>query len=247
MRVTIDPMERARDQMLLPGFGAEGQARLAAATVLCARIGGLGGPAALELAAGGVGRLRVAHGEPIKPAHMHRMIAMTDQALGEPGIDSGIEGLRRVNGDIELQALPSDTRSLAHAMELVEGVDAVLSAPPSMEQRLWLHEAAVRAGVPFVDAAMHGWLGQVLVVLPGETACLACICAAPPALQKPFPVLGATSAVAGCLAAAEIVKILARLPGGPAGHLLRFDLTTWSFQRLSAPRKADCPVCAQAS
>ncbi|MAE70988.1 MAG: MoeZ/MoeB [Gemmatimonadetes bacterium] len=245
--MTIPPLDRARDQMLLPGFGAEGQARLAASSVLCARIGGLGGPAALELAVAGIGRLRVAHGEPIKPAHMHRMIAMADTALGDPGIDSGIEALRRVNGDIVYEAIGSDTCSREHAKELVAGMDAVLSAPPSMEQRLWLNEAAVCARIPFIDAAMHGWLGQVLVVLPGESACLACLCESPPPLEKPFPVLGATSAVAGCIGAAEVVKILAGLPGGPGGRLLRFDLARWSFQRLDAPRRPDCPVCSGAS
>lgn len=241
----MDVFERAHDQMLLPDFGRVGQERLVNARVLCARIGGLGGPAALELAAAGVGELRVAHGEVLTAANMNRMIAMDDSCAGELACGSGVEGLKRVNGDVRIEAWDRDVDSLEFAMELVDGMDAVLSAPPFSEQRMLINRACVEQGVPLVDAAMKGWEAQVCVMLPGRTGCLACVCPNPPLLPRPFPVLGAVSAVAGAIAATEVIKLIVGVPGGQEGQLLRMDLSRWTFRKMAVPRRPDCTVCGR--
>jgi molybdopterin/thiamine biosynthesis adenylyltransferase len=171
------------------------------------------------------------------------MIAMADEDLGGSALESGVRGLERVNQDLEIDAWPEDVESVERALELVEGVDLVLSSPPSSEQRMHLNAACVRAGVPLLEAAMHGWLGQVFLAVPGRTACLACLAPEPPPLRRPFPVLGATSGFVACLAAVEAVRFLARLPGRREGVLLRLDLESARMENLRVPRRPGCAVC----
>lgn len=239
----VDPGDRARDQLALPHLDEAGQRRLETARVLLVRVGGLGGPAALELAAAGVGLLRIAHGGTVEPAHRNRMVCMSDGDIGRPAAPAAAEGIRRVNGSVAIETHAHDITTVEDARPLVDGVDLVVSAPPATEARMAVNRACVEARVPLVDAAMWGWSGQLLAVDPGRTGCLACLCPEPAPLERPFPVLGAVSGVVGCAAAALAVQLLVGMPGERSGTLWRLDLDRWRVQGFRVPRRAQCCVC----
>lgn len=231
-------------QMDLPGFGEAGQARLRGATVVVSRAGGLGGPAALELAAAGVGRLVIAHGGTVQPADLNRQILQRHDRIGKPRRDQIIATLQGINPRCAVEVVDTHADP-SNADRLVAGADVVIDAAPLFSERFALNDACVRAGIPMVEAAMHHWEAQVSTILPGRGPCLRCWCPeAPDWWTRRFPVLGAVSGTAGCIAAVEAVKLITGLGTPLAGYRLILDLGTGAVRRLRVRRDPGCPVCA---
>lgn len=233
-------------QMDLPGFGEAAQRRLKGASVLISRCGGLGGVAALQLAAAGVGRLVIAHAGKLKPSDLHRQVLQQADRVGRPRLESIRERLRALNPRVEVVAIPENP-SPENADRLVGMADVVIDAAPRFEERLALNDAAVRLGRPMVEASMHAWEAHVTVLRPGDGPCLRCLVPEVPSdWTRRFPVLGAVSGTAGCIAAAEAVKLLTGLGQPLVGRLLVLDLLNGTTRRLHLACEPDCPVCARA-
>jgi molybdopterin/thiamine biosynthesis adenylyltransferase len=129
------------------------------------------------------------------------------------------------------------------ALELARRVHVVLACPPTFEERMRLNRAAVRAGVPLVDAAQWGMTGTLVVVDPGRTACLECIYPEKPSFEEHFPVVGAISMAIGAMAALEAIKILSGT-GDPAfGRLQMVDGHQDRFVQVELQRNPNCPCC----
>lgn len=231
-------------QMDLPGFGEAAQRRLKAATVVISRCGGLGGPAALELAAAGVGRLVIAHAGTVQEADLNRQILQRHDRIGLPRRDAILATLRGLNPRCAVEVV-DENASDANADRLVAGADVVIDAAPLFSERFALNDACVRARIPMVEAAMHHWEAHVSTIVPGRGPCLRCRCPeAPQWWTRRFPVLGAVSATAGCIAAAEAVKLITGIGAPLTGRLLRLDLGTGEARRLKIARDPACAVCA---
>jgi molybdopterin/thiamine biosynthesis adenylyltransferase len=230
-------------QMCVPGVGEVGQRKLKAASVLITRIGGLGGLAAYELAAAGVGRLILAHAGDVKLGDLNRQLLMTHEALGTSRVECAARRLRELNPRIEVVAVPENVCP-ANVDRLVGIADVVIDAAPLFEERLALNRAAVRQAKPLVEAAMYEMSVQVTTVLPGRTACLACrVPEPPPDWTRQFPVFGAVSGTAGCLAAVEAIKLICGLGEPLADRLLVCDFREMSFRVFRTRRRPDCAVC----
>jgi molybdopterin/thiamine biosynthesis adenylyltransferase len=232
-------------QQDIPGFGADGQEKLRRATVLISRCGGVGGMAAMELAAAGVGRLILAHAGELRLTDLNRQILMKDSAVGSSRIDCAAARLREFNPQIEVIPL-AENATAQNASRLVNGADVVVDAAPLFEERLALNAACAAAGIPLVEAAMFSLEGTLTTIVPGRTACLACWCESPPSWwRRRFPVFGAVSGAVGCLAALEVIKLLTGIPSGLEGRLLACDFARNRFRTIALPpRREDCPVCA---
>ncbi len=245
MNSDLTPDERATYewQTWIPGFGEEGQRRLKAATVLVSRIGGVGGAAALALAAAGVGKLILAHAGNVKPSDLNRQMLMTHAALGTSRIECAATRLQELNPRLVIVAVPENIGE-ANADRLVRDADVVVCCAPLFEERLAMNAACVRAGKPMIDGAMHELTGQLTTVIPGRTACLACrVPVVPPTWTRRFPVLGAVAGTVGMLAAAEVVKLITGVGEPLADHLLTFDLRDMRFRTVKLRRRPDCPAC----
>lgn len=232
-------------QLSLPGFGEAEQRRLAESTVLIAGVGGLGGATATYLAAAGVGRLVLFHPGRLEPADLNRQTLMTPSWLGRLRIRCAEATLRRHYPDVTVVGIPEPVTADQTTPFLVQS-DVVVDARHNFPERLLLNRLCVQLGVPMVEAAMYGAEGQVSVVRPGETACLACRCGDGDPDWEPlgFPVLGAVSGVVGSLAAIEAIKVVTGW-GEPLGdRLLTLDLERMSFLTLPLARDPACPVCA---
>jgi len=234
-------LERYHRQLILPGWGAEAQARLRAATVFIAGAGGLGSPVAQYLAAAGVGTLRICDAGRVELSNLNRQLLHADRDLKRLKVRSARRTVRRVNPYVRVVPLHAviDERSVE---ALVGEAGLILDCLDNFPTRQVLNSLAVRRSLPMIHAGVTGYCGQITFLHPPATACLACIVPQSPP-QELFPILGATAGLLGCLEALEALKYLTG--GGPllAGRLLFCDGAAMQFQEVAIERDPRCPVC----
>ena len=236
--------ERVAWQLDVDGFGERGQERLAGARVLISRCGGVGGNVAYQLAAAGVGKLRLAHAGNVRLDDLNRQLLATHAGIGLPRMAIAPARLRDLNPRLEVEAIAENV-SEADVDRLTEGVDLVVSCAPLFRERLLMNRAAVRRGIPLIDGAMYELELQLLTVLPRQSACLACLYPEEPtAWRRRFPVFGAVAGTVGSLGAMEAIKVLAGLGEPLAGKLLLGDLREMRFRKVAISRRGSCAVCA---
>lgn len=241
--LTPDERSRYEWQLWVRDFGEEGQRRLKAATVLVSRIGGVGGTAAMQLAAAGIGRLVLAHAGNLRLNDLNRQLLMNTDGVDKPRVESAVRRLRELNPNVEVQTVAENVND-ANAAALVRQADIVVSAAPLFTERLLMNREAVRQHKPFVDCAMYELEGRLTTVIPGQTPCLNCLYPEPPPnWKREFPVFSAVASTVGALAAMEVIKLIAGLGEPLAGRLLRFDLRDMRFDTIAIARRAGCPTC----
>jgi len=241
--LTPEELARYQWQLWVRDFGEEGQRKLKNTTVLVSRIGGVGGTAALQLAAAGVGRLVLAHAGNLRLDDLNRQLLMTTDWIGKPRVDSAARRLRELNPLVEVETV-GENISEENAQRLVSRCDVVVGAAPLFTERLLLNREAVRQKKPLVDCAMYDLEGRLVTVTPGRSACLACLYPEPPAnWKRQFPVFSAVASTVGSLAAMEAIKLIAGLGQPLAGKLLTIDLREMSFRTIVIARRPDCPAC----
>lgn len=230
-------------QIPIHGFGAIGQRRLKAASVLISRVGGLGGMVAMQLAAAGIGRLLLAHGGNIQPSDLNRQLLMTHAGIGQSRMDSIVRRLHDLNPRLDLVAVPRNVGE-DNALELVEQADLVVDCAPLFSERYALNAAALKLRKPMVEAAMHDTEFHLTTFVPGQTPCLRCLYPEPSTTwTRRFPVFGAVSGAAGAMAAMEAIKYLAGFGKPLTGRMLIADLRSQEFRNLNIRRLPNCPDC----
>lgn len=240
--LTAAELERYSWQFAASDLGLEPQRRLRNASVLVSRIGGVGGTAALYLAAAGIGRLVLAHAGPIRRADLNRQILMSTARVGRPRVEAAAERLAALNPHVVVETV-NENLSVTNARRFLAGCHAAVGAAPLFAERFALNAAAVRAGIPVVDAAMYDTEIRLFTTV-ADRACLACLYPGhPPHWRRRFPVLGAVAGVAGALAASEVVRLLAGTLPATAGQLAVLDVATLTCRRFEIPRRAGCTAC----
>lgn len=240
--LTTEELQRYARQIGPGVLSIEGQQKLKQSTALVTRVGGMGGPAALMLAMGGVGRVIIAHGGSMISPDLNRQVLGSEAVLGQPRADHFAAYLRTMNRFVQVESLghePDDDEARA----LAGRCDVILSCPPTFTERLRLNRAAVAAGKPLIDAAQWGMTGTLIVVRPGETACLECVYPTAPPFEELFPVVGAISSAAGSLAALEAIKILSESGKPLWGKMLTVDSYQGHVSLVRLTRNPDCPCC----
>ena len=235
--------ERYDRQIMIPEIGEPGQVRLQKAVVFIAGAGGLGSPAALYLAAAGVGELRIIDNDTVTLSNLNRQILHGDPDIGKDKAASAAETLKHLNAGIQIKCA-ADTITPANVLDLVQGSDLIVDALDNIETRLMLNKAALELEIPMIHGAVNGFEGRVMVVLPGKTACLGCLVRGKPQPGK-FPVLGTTPAVIGAIQATEAVKALTGAGRLLAGRLLRYDGLAMEFSEFKINQNPQCPDCGR--
>jgi molybdopterin/thiamine biosynthesis adenylyltransferase len=237
-------LERYAWQLDIPGHGEEGQRKLKASSVLISRVGGVGGTAALYLAAAGIGRLILAHEGPLRLDDLNRQLLMRTEGVGQPRAHTAAKTLHALNPLVDVITFQENV-SPENAERLVTMADAAVDAAPLFEERLTLNAACRKLGKPMVEAAMHDMEFSVTTFLPDRPGCLACLCPEPPAWwRRRFPVFGAVSGMAGSLAAVEIIKLLTGNGEPLAGRMVAGDLRSGRVRTVSLTSSPGCAVCA---
>lgn len=232
-------------QLDVPGLGERGQAKLRSSTALISRIGGLGGPLALSLAAAGIGKLILVHGGELRPDDLNRQILMRHDYLGKKRVAAAAETLRNFNPHIEIEIV-AENFNQDNAAGLVARADIVFDAAPLFEERFLMNRECVAQRKPLIDCAMFNMEGQVIPIVPGETACLACLYPEVPVhWKRRFPVVGAVSALIANIGAIEGIKLLAGMSGVNLHRLIYFDTLAMKLQKVEIVRNPDCEVCGE--
>jgi molybdopterin/thiamine biosynthesis adenylyltransferase len=232
---------RYERQMMMPGWGEEGQLRLKRASVFVAGAGGLGSPVAIYLAVAGVGEIRICDADRIELSNLNRQILHTEERIGELKAASAGESLRALNPTINIIAC-SDYVDLSNVEEIVGRPDIVVDCLDNYETRYLLNDYCLAKGIPFVHGAIEGLMGQVTFLSPPETPCLRCIFPeAPP--KRVFPVVGATPGVIGTIQAMETLKHLTGIGTTLKHRLLIVEGEEMAFTSLRVERAPSCPAC----
>jgi molybdopterin/thiamine biosynthesis adenylyltransferase len=246
--MTDDQLLRYSRHILLDEIGIDGQQRLLAASVLVIGAGGLGSPAALYLAASGVGRITLVDDDAVDLTNLQRQIMHTTARIGQPKVVSGREALMQINPDIEVIALQERVAG-ARLAELVGAAAVVLDCSDNFATRHAINRACLAAQVPLVSGAAIRFDGQISVfdARDAASACYACL----------FPEQGAGEDVAcasmgvfaplvgviGAMQAAEALKLLLGIGSSLAGRLLLLDGRNMEWTSIGVARDVLCPAC----
>lgn len=251
MELTRSQVVRFSRQIRLKEIGVQGQQKLAAGSVLVIGAGGLGSPAAMYLAAAGVGQIGIADGDAVDLSNLQRQILHSEADLGRPKVASAAETLGGISGEIRIDTY-EQVVTPDNIAELIKGYDIVLDCTDSFESKFMINDGCVAAGKPFVHAGISGFTGQLMTVLPGETVCYRCIFEEPPEAGSvptcsEAGVMGAVAGTIGSLEALEAIKYLTGAGELLTGRMLTFDGLTMKFRTVPFPnRREDCPACGSA-
>jgi molybdopterin/thiamine biosynthesis adenylyltransferase/rhodanese-related sulfurtransferase len=249
--LTADQKQRYSRHLLIPEVGAEGQKRLLDSKALLIGAGGLGSPAALYLAAAGVGTIGLVDFDIVDVSNLQRQILHTTDRVGERKVESARIAINALNPDIEVvqheEMLVAD-----NVARLIDGYDVILDGTDTFETRYILNDAAVAAGIPVIHASVFRFEGQLTTFIPFEGPCYRCLYPTPPPPElapgcSVAGVLGVVPGILGLLQTNEALKVLLGIGNTLAGRLLLFDALETEFTELQLRRDPQCPVCSDAA
>lgn len=240
-----DDFMRYSRQMLLEDIALDGQQKLLASRVLIVGLGGLGSPAALYLAAAGVGTLVLADDDTVHISNLQRQILFTTEDIGKPKSLVAQRHLQQLNPAIKLQTLSQ--RLIGESLiQAVRGSSLVLDCSDNMQTRHAINAACVSENKPLISASAVGFGGQLMVLTPPwENGCFRCVWpdeSEPERNCRTAGVLGPVVGVMGTLQALEAIKLLTGLVS-TSGSLRLFDARLHSWRTLAMQKAKECPVC----
>ncbi len=246
--LTESQRQRYSRHLLIPEVGSAGQSRLLESRVLIVGAGGLGSPAALYLAAAGVGTIGIVDFDVVDLSNLQRQVLHASDRVGQKKVESARRTITALNPDVTV--VPHDEMLVAaNVAQLVEGYDAIVDGTDTFETRYLLNDAAVASGIPVVHASVFRFEGQLTTFIPYEGPCYRCLYPTPPPPElapgcSVAGVLGVVPGIMGLLQANEVLKLLLGIGETLAGRLLLFDALETEFTELRLRRDPACPVCS---
>jgi molybdopterin/thiamine biosynthesis adenylyltransferase/rhodanese-related sulfurtransferase len=243
--------QRYSRHLLIPEVGSEGQARLLGSKALLIGAGGLGSPAALYLAAAGVGTIGLVDFDVVDLSNLQRQVIHTTDRIGERKVESARIAIRALNPDVTVVA-HEEMLVATNVERIIAGYDVILDGTDTFETRYILNDAAVAAGIPVVHASVFRFEGQLTTFVPYEGPCYRCLYPTPPPPElapgcSVAGVLGVVPGILGLLQTNEALKVLLGIGNTLAGRLLLFDALETEFTELQLRRDPGCPVCSDAA
>jgi len=246
--MTLSPAERARYQrhLLLEEIGIAGQEKLKAARVLVIGAGGLGSPAALYLAASGVGTLGIVDCDRVEVSNLHRQVLFDTSDIARLKAEAARDRLERLNPQINVVAHAVELRA-ANACAVLGGYDLILDGTDRLSTRYLVNDACVILAKPLISAAIHRFEGQAMTYVPGRGPCYRCLFPEAPDGVVPncaqAGVLGVLPGVLGTIQATEAIKLILGIGEPLVGRLLTYDALDMRFHEFAFERRRDCAVC----
>jgi adenylyltransferase/sulfurtransferase len=234
-------LERYRRQIMIEGFGIEGQQKLKHAAVLIAGAGGLGSPVSMYLAAAGIGTIGLIDNDTVDLSNLNRQILYGAGDTGRKKVEAAREKLSYLNTEVTVKAHDM-TVSEDTIDSVTMGYHVIVDAMDNFPARYLLNRAALKMNVPLIHGAVSGFEGRAATIIPGETACLKCIYPSVPEMEIP-PVLGVTPAIIGSIQAAEVIKYLVGIGKLLKNRLLVYDGLHMEFLTVTVRRNPECPEC----
>jgi molybdopterin/thiamine biosynthesis adenylyltransferase/rhodanese-related sulfurtransferase len=242
-----DESIRYSRHLILAEVGPDGQRRLKAGRVLLVGAGGLGSPAAMYLAAAGVGTLGIVDFDVVDTTNLQRQVIHGTSDVGRPKLDSARDRIAEINPHVTVE--PHAVRlTSANAREIVRAYDVVIDGTDNFPTRYLVNDACVLEGKPCIYGSILRWEGQASVFWAGHGPCYRCLFAEPPPPGEvpscaEAGVLGVLPGIIGCVQALEAVKLLLGQGDPLVGRLLLFDALRLRFREMRLRRDPACPVC----
>jgi adenylyltransferase/sulfurtransferase len=247
----LDPDQRDRysRHLLVPEIGEAGQLKLLESKVLLIGAGGLGSPAALYLAAAGVGTIGLVDSDVVEASNLQRQIVHSTARLGQAKTASARQTLEGLNPDVRV--IEHNERLVAeNVMGIIDHYDVVVDGADNFPTRYLLNDASLLAGKPVVHGSIFRFEGQVTVFKPHEGPCYRCFFPEPPPPElapscAEAGVLGVLPGIVGSIQALEALKLLLGIGDPLVGRVLLFDALEPSFREIRPRRNPDCPACGE--
>ncbi len=239
--LTQEEMNRYARQIMIQGFGEAGQEKLKKATVFLAGAGGLGSPAALYLAAAGIGKLKIVDSDTVDLSNLNRQVLHWTDDIGKLKAESALAKLKRLNPHVEIEIF-SERMTEENLGGLAAGSDVIVDAVDNLQTRYLLNKVSQLYRIPFMHGAVAGLEGRVMTVLPGKSACLMCLYQGVNVSGK-TPVLGATPGVVAGWQVTEVVKYLTGMGQLLTGRFLIYDGLNMRFAEIQVSRDPQCRHC----
>jgi molybdopterin/thiamine biosynthesis adenylyltransferase/rhodanese-related sulfurtransferase len=247
--MTQDQRVRYHRHLLLPEVGELGQMKLLDSKVLLLGAGGLGSPAALYLAAAGVGTLGIIDMDVVDSSNLQRQILHNLDRVGMRKVESAKITLTAMNPD--LKVITYDTRLGAdNILDIIDGYDVILDGTDNFPTRYLVNDAALLKNIPVVHGSIFRFEGQVTVFNPYVGPCYRCMIPEPPPAElapscAEAGVLGVLPGIIGSIQAIETIKLLLELGDPLVGRLLTYDAMDQSFRTFKVRRDPECPACGE--
>ena len=240
-------MVRFSRHLTLDEVGIAGQARLKAARVLCVGAGGLGSPAALYLAAAGVGTIGLVEFDVVDVTNLQRQVLFTTADIGRPKLEAAAERLRALNPHVNIEA-HATTLDASNALGLISAYDVVLDGTDNFTARYLVNDACVLAGRPNAFGSIFRFEGQASVFAAPGGPCYRCLHPEPPPPGlvpncAEAGVLGVLPGIIGTIQATEAIKLVLGIGEPLIGRFVIYDALRMRFRELKLPKDPDCAVC----
>src|ERR687898_180689 len=232
---------------LLPEVGVEGQLKMLNAKVLLIGAGGLGAPAALYLAAAGIGTLGLVDDDEVDESNLQRQVIHNTERVGQPKPESARQTIEALNPDVEV--VEHRTRlDATNIIDIISDYDVIVDGADNFPTRYLLNDASVPLRKPVVSASILAFDGQISTFVPFEGPCYRCLYPTPPPVELApscgeAGVLGVMAGVMGLLQANEVIKLVVGIGDPLIGRLLIYDSLGTRFTELKVRRDPECPIC----
>ena len=245
--LSAEQRERYKRHILLPEVGEEGQQKLLGAKVLLLGAGGLGSPAALYLAAAGVGTIGIVDMDVVDASNLQRQILHNLERIGDRKVDSAKKTLTALNPDVDV--VTYDVRLGAdNILDIISGYDVIVDGTDNFPTRYLLNDASLLERIPVVHGSIFRFEGQVTVFDPYNGPCYRCLLPEPPPAElapscSEAGVLGVLPGIIGSIQALEAIKLILDLGEPLRGRLLAYDALEETFRNFKVRRDPNCPAC----
>ena len=242
-------IERYSRHIILPELGGAGQQKLKKSSVLVIGAGGLGSPVLLYLTAAGVGRIGVIEDDVVDLTNLQRQVLHTTADVGRPKVVSASETMQQLNPHVEIDVY-NERLTKDNIFDIIARYDVIVDGVDNFPTRYLLNDACVMTGKTLVEGGILRFMGLIMSIRGGETACYRCVFEEPPP-PGTVPscaeagVLGAVAGVVGTMQATEVLKILTGFGTPLYNRLLQFDAEELRFHEVKARRNPKCPVCGE--
>lgn len=247
MAFTNEQLERYSRHIILQEAGVKGQKKLLNASVLIIGAGGLGAPAALYLAAAGVGTIGIVDADEVDLSNLQRQVIHTTNDVGKAKVKSAAETMEAINPDVTVKTYRTFVDS-TNIMDLIKDYDFIIDGTDNFPAKFLINDACVMAEKPFSHAGIIRFKGQLMTYVPGEGPCYRCVFKNPPPKDavptcKQAGVIGAMGGVIGSLQAMEAIKYIIGKGDLLTGKLLTYDALKMEFHTIKLPKDDHCAVC----
>ncbi|HEY5563550.1 MAG TPA: molybdopterin-synthase adenylyltransferase MoeB [Clostridiaceae bacterium] len=250
MAFSNEQIERYSRQIILKEVGSKGQKKLLASKVLIVGTGGLGAPAAMYLAAAGVGTIGLVDYDEVDLSNLQRQIIHSTADVKKPKVISGKETINNLNPDVNVITYQEWINS-SNITDIIKDYDFIIDGTDNFPAKFLINDACVILKKPFSHAGIIRFQGQTMTYVPGQGPCYRCVFKNPPPPDavptcKQAGVLGVMGGIIGTIQATEALKYILGLGNLLTGKLLTFDALSMEFRKINLPTNKKCAVCGVA-